>query len=72
MRLLTLHNLAFVQRLMAELRDAIDAGRFAEAAARPCAPAPPGAARASTGSVRRVGRRSRTAVSLRVVARPGP
>jgi queuine tRNA-ribosyltransferase len=32
MRLLTIHNLAFVQRLMAELRDAIDAGRFAAAA----------------------------------------
>ena len=33
MRLLTIHNLAFLQRLMAELRDAIDAGRLAEAAA---------------------------------------
>src|SRR4051812_3717233 len=33
MRLLTIHNLAFVQRLMAELRAAIDAGRLAEAAA---------------------------------------
>ena len=33
MRLLTIHNLAFVQCLMAELRDAIDAGRLAEAAA---------------------------------------
>jgi queuine tRNA-ribosyltransferase len=32
-RLLTLHNLAFVQRLMAELRAAIDAGRLPEAAA---------------------------------------
>jgi queuine tRNA-ribosyltransferase len=33
MRLLTIHNLAYLQRLMAELRDAIDAGRLAEAAA---------------------------------------
>jgi queuine tRNA-ribosyltransferase len=33
MRLLTLHNLAFLQRLMAELRDAIDEGRLAAAAA---------------------------------------
>jgi len=32
MRLLTLHNLAFVQRLMAALRDAIDGGRLAAAA----------------------------------------
>jgi queuine tRNA-ribosyltransferase len=32
-RLLTIHNLAFLQRLMAELRDAIDAGRLADAAA---------------------------------------
>jgi queuine tRNA-ribosyltransferase len=32
MRLLTLHNLAFVQRLMAGLRDAIDGGRLAAAA----------------------------------------
>ncbi|WP_028061549.1 tRNA guanosine(34) transglycosylase Tgt [Candidatus Solirubrobacter pratensis] len=32
MRLLTVHNLAYLQRLMAELRDAIDAGRFAAAA----------------------------------------
>jgi queuine tRNA-ribosyltransferase len=33
MRLLTLHNLAFVARLMARLRDAIGAGRLAEEAA---------------------------------------
>jgi queuine tRNA-ribosyltransferase len=33
MRLLTIHNLAYLQRLMAELRDAIDAGRLPEAAA---------------------------------------
>ena len=32
-RLLTLHNLAFVQTLMAGLREAIDAGRFGEVAA---------------------------------------
>ncbi len=32
-RLLTIHNLAYLQRLMAGLRDAIDAGRLAEAAA---------------------------------------
>jgi queuine tRNA-ribosyltransferase len=33
MRLLTIHNLAFLQRLMAALRDAIDEGRLAAAAA---------------------------------------
>jgi queuine tRNA-ribosyltransferase len=32
MRLLTIHNLSYLQRLMAELRDAIDEGRLAEAA----------------------------------------
>jgi queuine tRNA-ribosyltransferase len=32
-RLLTIHNLAYVQMLMAALRDAIDAGRFGAAAA---------------------------------------
>jgi queuine tRNA-ribosyltransferase len=31
MRLLTIHNLCYLQRLMAALRDAIDAGRLAEA-----------------------------------------
>jgi queuine tRNA-ribosyltransferase len=31
-RLITIHNLAYLQRLMAELRDAIDGGRLAEAA----------------------------------------
>jgi queuine tRNA-ribosyltransferase len=31
-RLLTIHNLAYLQRLMAALRDAIDGGRLAEAA----------------------------------------
>jgi queuine tRNA-ribosyltransferase len=33
MRLLTIHNLAYLQRLMAELRAAIDAGRLPEVAA---------------------------------------
>ena len=33
MRLLTIHNLAYLQRLMAELRAAIDAGRLPQAAA---------------------------------------
>jgi queuine tRNA-ribosyltransferase len=33
-RLLTLHNLSLVARLMAELRGAIEAGRLAEAAAQ--------------------------------------
>jgi queuine tRNA-ribosyltransferase len=32
MRLLTIHNLAYLQRLMSELRDAIDAGRLPAAA----------------------------------------
>jgi queuine tRNA-ribosyltransferase len=34
MRLVTLHNLAFIARLMADLRAAIDAGRLAEVATR--------------------------------------
>jgi queuine tRNA-ribosyltransferase len=33
MRLLTIHNLAYLQRLMAELRDAIDHGRLPAVAA---------------------------------------
>jgi queuine tRNA-ribosyltransferase len=33
MRLLTIHNLAYLERLMAALRDALDAGRLAEASA---------------------------------------
>ena len=41
-RLLTLHNLSFVARLMADLRDAIDLGRFAEVAAALRAGAAPG------------------------------
>jgi queuine tRNA-ribosyltransferase len=44
MRLLTLHNLAFISRLMADLREAIHAGRLAEVAAALRAGAPPGAA----------------------------
>jgi queuine tRNA-ribosyltransferase len=40
-RLLTIHNLAYLQLLMAALRDAIDAGRLAEAAAAVRAGAPP-------------------------------
>jgi queuine tRNA-ribosyltransferase len=40
-RLLTIHNLAYVQRLMAELRAAIDAGRLSETAARARAGATP-------------------------------
>jgi len=41
MRLVTLHNLAYIQRLMAELRAAIDAGRLAEATAAARAGAAP-------------------------------
>ena len=48
MRLLTIHNLAYLQRLMAELRDAIDAGRLAEAR-RGGGPAP--GRRAARGAV---------------------
>ena len=33
LRLVTLHNLSFIARLMADLRDAIDSGRVAEVAA---------------------------------------
>ena len=40
-RLLTIHNLAYLQRLMAALRDAIDGGRLAEAAAATRAGAAP-------------------------------
>ena len=42
MRLLTIHNLAFLQRLMAELRDAIDEGRLAAAATAVRGARPPG------------------------------
>jgi queuine tRNA-ribosyltransferase len=40
MRLLTLHNLTFMERLMRGLREAIAAGRYAEEAARLTASAP--------------------------------
>jgi queuine tRNA-ribosyltransferase len=40
-RIVTLHNLAYVQLLMAALRDAIDAGRLADAVAAAHAGAPP-------------------------------
>jgi queuine tRNA-ribosyltransferase len=43
LRLITLHNLSFVARLMADLRDAIDAGRLAEVSAALRAGAAPGA-----------------------------
>jgi queuine tRNA-ribosyltransferase len=46
MRLLTLHNLAFLARLMADLRGAILAGRLPEVVAALRAGAAPGAARA--------------------------
>ena len=42
LRLVTLHNLSFIARLMADLRDAIDAGRLAAVAAALRAGAPPG------------------------------
>jgi queuine tRNA-ribosyltransferase len=41
MRIVTIHNLAYVQLLVAALREAIDAGRLAEAAAAVRAGAPP-------------------------------
>jgi queuine/archaeosine tRNA-ribosyltransferase len=41
MRLLTIHNLVYLQRLMASLRDAIDAGRLAEASQAVWDGAPP-------------------------------
>jgi queuine tRNA-ribosyltransferase len=40
-RIVTLHNLAYLQMLMASLRDAIDAGRLGEAVAAARAGAPP-------------------------------
>ncbi len=39
LRLVTLHNLSFISRLMDDLRQAIDAGRLAEVAAALQAPA---------------------------------
>ena len=44
LRLITLHNLAFIGRLMADLRAAIAAGTLAETAAALRAGAAPGAA----------------------------
>ncbi len=43
LRLVTLHNLSFIARLMADLRGAIDGGRLPEVAAALRAGAPPGA-----------------------------
>ncbi len=43
LRLVTLHNLSFIARLMADLRDAIDGGRVAEVAAALRGGAAPGA-----------------------------
>ncbi len=43
LRLVTLHNLSFIARLMADLRTAIDAGRLGEVSARLLAGAAPGA-----------------------------
>jgi queuine tRNA-ribosyltransferase len=47
LRLVTLHNLSFIGRLMADLRAAIDDGRLAEVSGRLLAGAAPGAALAS-------------------------
>jgi queuine tRNA-ribosyltransferase len=49
MRLITLHNLAFIARLMDDLRRAIDAGRLEEVAAALLAGAPPGGSAAAAG-----------------------
>ena len=43
LRLVTLHNLSFIARLMADLRAAIEAGRLPEVAAELRAGASPGA-----------------------------
>jgi queuine tRNA-ribosyltransferase len=64
-RLLTLHNLHFIARLMDDLREAIDAGRFeAAAAAFRAGGAPAGAGAAPPGA----GAPSPSASSLRVAA----
>jgi queuine tRNA-ribosyltransferase len=47
LRLVTLHNLSFIGRVMADLRAAIDEGRLAEVSARLLAGAAPGAALAT-------------------------
>ncbi len=49
-RLLTLHNLSFIARLMADLREAIAAGRLTDAAAALRAGAAPGEALGATSS----------------------
>ena len=56
MRLLTLHNLAFVQRVMADLRGAILAGTLAETARALRDGAPPGTAAPPVGAARRSAR----------------
>jgi queuine tRNA-ribosyltransferase len=48
-RLVTLHNLSFIGRLMADLRDAVDRGRLAEVAAELRAGAAPGATSCTGG-----------------------
>jgi queuine tRNA-ribosyltransferase len=48
LRLVTLHNLSFIGRLMADLRDAIDAGRLAEVSDALLAGAAPGAGSATS------------------------
>ena len=50
MRLVTLHNLAFLSRLMADLRAAIPAGTLPEVAAALRAGASPGAAGSASGA----------------------
>ena len=49
-RLITIHNLAYLQRLMAALRDAIDGGRLAEATAAARAGSAPWELPAPSGS----------------------
>jgi queuine tRNA-ribosyltransferase len=51
-RLITIHNLAYLQRLMAALRDAVDAGRLAEASQAVWDGAAPWEMEASRGAVR--------------------
>ena len=65
-RLLTIHNLAYLQRLMAELRAAIDGGRLAETAGRDAR----GAAPWSTACCRRSGRAALRSSSPRCRGRP--
>jgi queuine tRNA-ribosyltransferase len=51
-RLITIHNLAYLQRLMAALRDAIDTGRLAEASQAVWDGAAPWEMETSHGAVR--------------------